>query len=70
MINRTSVTVLAAITLVCFLTAGLIQNDHEGVVQAIGDVAWFGFLLGFLLLIVVGVARFARWIGARSSSAR
>lgn len=70
MINRTNVTVLAVFTLVCFFTAGLIQNDHEGVVQAIGDVAWFGFLLGFLLLVVVGVSRLVRWLGTRGSSAR
>lgn len=70
MINRTSVTVLAVFTLVCFFTAGIVGNDNDGVVQAIGDVAWFGFLLGFLLLVVVGVSRLVRWVGARSSSTR
>lgn len=70
MINRRNVVALAVFTLVCFVAAGIIENDHDGVVQAIGDVAWFGFLLGALLLIVVGVARLARWAGARGGSAR
>ncbi len=70
MITRRNTIVLAIVTAVCFVTAGLLGNDHTGFVQAVADVAWFGFLLGVLLLVVVGVARLARWAGARGASAR
>lgn len=70
MITRRNTIILAVFTAVCFVTAGVTGNDGEGVVQVIGDIAWFGLLLGGLLLIVVGVARLARWAGARGASAR
>lgn len=69
MITRRNTITLAVITAVCFVTAGVLGNHHEGLRQAVADVAWFGFLLGMLLLIVVGVARLARWFGARGASA-
>lgn len=69
MITRRNTIALAVITAVCFATAGVLGNHHEGLRQAVADVAWFGFLLGMLLLIVVGVARLARWFGARGASA-
>lgn len=69
MITRRNTIALAVITAVCFVTAGVLGNHHEGLRQAVADVAWFGFLLGMLLLIVVGVARLARWFGARGASA-
>ncbi|HMS61279.1 MAG TPA: hypothetical protein PKD63_03295 [Solirubrobacteraceae bacterium] len=70
MITRRNTIILAVFTAICFVIAGVTGNDGEGVVQVIGDIAWFGLLLGGLLLIVVGVARLARWAGARGASAR
>ena len=69
MITRRNTLILVAFTAVCFVTAGIIKNDHHGVVQVIGDIAWFGLLLGALLLIVVGVARLARWFSAKARAA-
>ena len=73
MITRRNILVLAAVTASCLLVAGLIGQDDNGTVTGpIGDVAWFAFLLGALLLVVVGVARLARWfrVRARAVSAR
>ncbi len=70
MITRRNTIILAVFTAVCFVTAGLVGNDNDGAVQVVGDVAWFGFLLGALLLIVVGIARLVRWAGARGTAAR
>ena len=68
MITKRNVLLLSVFTAVCFATAGIIGNDEEGALQAIADVAWFGFLLGLLLLVVVGVARLGRWVGRRASA--
>ena len=70
MITRRNTIILAVFTAVCSVTAGVLGNDNEGAVQAIADIAWFGLLLGGLLLIVIGVARLARWAGTRGASAR
>lgn len=68
MITKRNVLILAAFTAVCCLTAGIIGNDESGALASVADVAWFGFLLGLLLLAVVGVARLGRWIGRRASA--
>ena len=70
MITRRNTIILAVFTAVCFVTAGMLGNDHDGVVQAIADIAWFGLLLGALLLIVIGAARLVRWVSARGAAAR
>jgi uncharacterized membrane protein YbhN (UPF0104 family) len=70
MITRRNTIILAVFTAVCFVTAGIVKNDHDGVVQAIGDIAWFGLLLGGLLLIVIAVARLVRWVGTRGAAVR
>lgn len=70
MITRRNTIALAIFTAVCFVTAGLIGNDNDGAVQVVGDVAWFGLLLGGLLLVVIGIARLARWAGTRGTAAR
>ncbi len=69
MITRRNTLILLAVTVVCFAVAGILGNHHDGVRQAVADVAWFGFLIGALLLIVVGVARLARWFSARARAA-
>lgn len=70
MITRRNTIILAVFTAVCFVTAGVLGNDNEGLTQTVADIAWFGLLLGGLLLIVVGIARLARWAGARSAASR
>jgi predicted transporter len=70
MITRRNTIILAAFTAVCFVVAGLLGNDNEGAVQALADVAWFGLLLGALLLLVIGVARLTRWAAGRKATAR
>ena len=69
MITRRNTLILAAVTVLCFGVAGILGNNHHGLRQAIADVAWFAFLLGLLLLVVVGVARLARWFAARARAA-
>lgn len=70
MITRRNTIILAVFTAVCFVTAGVLGNDRDGALQVIADVSWFGLLLGGLLLIVVGIARLARWAGARGAASR
>ncbi len=69
MITRRNTLFLVAVTVVCFATAGVLGNHNHGIRQAIADVAWFGFLLGLLLLVVVGIARLARWFSSRARAA-
>ena len=60
MLTRKSFAILAAITLVCFVVAGIVGQHHHGVVQAIGDIAWTGLLIGIFLLIVGSVVVLVR----------
>lgn len=55
MVTRRTLAGLAILTLICFAVAGIIGQHRHGVVMAIGDIAWNGFLLGLLLLIVGSV---------------
>jgi hypothetical protein len=52
MVTRRSLGGLAVLTLVLFAIAGVVGNGHHGLVQAIGDVAWNGFLVCLLFLVV------------------
>ena len=52
MITRKALVALAIFTLVCFAVAGLMGQHHHGVREVTGDIAWNGFLLGLLLLVV------------------
>jgi hypothetical protein len=52
MVTRRSLGALAVVTLVLFATAGLIGNHHHGAVGVISDIAWLGFLICLLLLVV------------------
>lgn len=52
MVTRRSLGALAVVTLVLFAIAGLIGNHQHGAVGVISDVAWFGFLISLLLLVV------------------
>jgi hypothetical protein len=66
MITRKALIGLAIFTLVCFAVAGIIGNHRHGFVMAIGDVAWFGMLLGLLFLVVgsaTAIVRSRRRVG-------
>ncbi len=63
MVTRKSLAALAVLTLVLFAIAGVVGQDRHGVVQAIGDVAWLGFLLGLLFLLVGSVVVIVRGRG-------
>lgn len=69
MIDRRNILILAGFTLVCFATAGIVGNHHPGLRGVVGDISWFGFLLGLLLLIVIGGARLVRRL-SRSGASR
>jgi hypothetical protein len=56
MVTRRSLAVLAVATLVLFAVAGVIGNHRHGAVGTVGDVAWFGFLLSLVLLVVASAA--------------
>jgi hypothetical protein len=45
-----------AVAVVVFLVIAFPVGDkHQGVLGVVGNVTWYGFLLSFLLLIVLGV---------------
>jgi hypothetical protein len=52
MVTRRSLGALALATLVLFAAAGLIGNHRHGAVAVISDIAWFGFLICLVLLVV------------------
>ena len=69
MINRRALIGLAIFTLACFTVAGIVGNHHHGLRQAVGDVAWNGFLLGLLLTLVASVVVIVRSTRARARRA-
>lgn len=57
--------VAAVVTAVCFLLAGAVGQNQDGwagdaLPQWLGNIAWFGFLLGLLATIVLGIALLVR----------
>jgi branched-subunit amino acid permease len=60
MINRKALVGLATFTLVCFGIAAAVGNNHHGLRQAVGDIAWNGMLIGILLTIVLSVVVIVR----------
>jgi cytochrome c oxidase assembly factor CtaG len=70
MVTRKSLAVLAGVTLVLFGIAGLIgQHPDEKALDVIGTIAWNGFLLGLLLLIVGSVLVIVRSTRGRTRRA-
>jgi hypothetical protein len=63
MITRKSLGALAVVTLLLFASAAALGNHHHGVRQAAADVAWNGFLLGLLLLVIGSVLVLVRTRG-------
>ncbi len=60
MVTRKSLTLLAGTTLALLATAGIIGNTRHHALKVIADVAWWGFVLCFVFLIVASVATIAR----------
>jgi hypothetical protein len=60
MITRKSLTVLAAITVVLFAIAATIGTNHHGAVNVISRIAWFGFLVCALFLVLASIATIIR----------
>ena len=60
MVTRKSLALLAGTTLVLFAVSGIIGNHHHGALNTIATVAWWGFLLCALFLIVASVATIVR----------
>jgi len=60
MVTRKSLALLAGITLALFAVAGIIGNHQHGVLNVIANVAWYGFLICALFLIVTSVATLVR----------
>jgi hypothetical protein len=61
MVTRKALVLLAGITLVLFAVAGVIGNHHHGALNVIATIAWWGFLLCALFLIVASVATIVRY---------
>ncbi len=66
MINRRNYLILASLTLVLFVTAGLIGGGRD-VLWIVDDIIWFGFLACTLLLVVMTVAVLVRAVSGRGS---
>lgn len=60
MVTRKSLALLAGGTLVLFAVSGIIGNHHHGALNVIATIAWWGFLLCALFLIVASVATIVR----------
>lgn len=60
MVTRRTLGALAVLTLVLFAVAGVVGQHRHGAVQLLGDIAWNGFLLGALFLIVGSVVVIVR----------
>jgi hypothetical protein len=52
MVTRRLLGALAVVTLVLFAAAGLLGNHNHGAVGVLSDIAWLGFLICLLLLVV------------------
>ena len=60
MITRKSISVLAGITLILMAVAGILGTNHHGVVNVISRIAWFGFLVCALFLVLASIATIVR----------
>jgi NAD/NADP transhydrogenase alpha subunit len=60
MVTRKSLSLLAGTTLVLFAVAAIIGNHRHGALMTIANIAWYGFILCALFLIVASVATIVR----------
>ncbi|HSS09866.1 MAG TPA: hypothetical protein VLL25_08285 [Acidimicrobiales bacterium] len=56
MVTRKSLGLLAAVTVVLFAISGIIGNHQHGALRVIANVAWWGFVVGALMLLSASVA--------------
>lgn len=61
----------AVVTVLCFVVASAVGQDQDGwagdaLPQWLGNITWFGFLLGLLATLVLGVALLAKRLTHRS----
>lgn len=45
----------SAVTVIAFLIAGIAGNHHPGLRGALGDIAWFTFMVGLLLVVALSI---------------
>jgi len=60
---------LGLLTVVLFVLAGLFQSATSGAPMLVGDLAWFGFLLSLVALLVVLVSVGIRALHRRAARA-
>ncbi|MEA2291203.1 MAG: hypothetical protein QOF17_223 [Solirubrobacteraceae bacterium] len=68
MVTRRSLGALAVLTLVLFAISAAVGNHHHGLRQVVADIAWNGFLLCLLFLLVGSVFVLVRTRGRLSRS--
>ena len=56
MVTRKALALLTGITLALFAIAGIIGNHQHGTLRVIANIAWWGFVLGVLILLSASVA--------------
>lgn len=65
--------IAAIVTVVCFLVAGAVGQDQDGwagnaLPQWLGNIAWFAFLLGLLITLVLALVGLVRRFTRRSAT--
>ncbi len=60
MVTRKSLTLLTGITFALLAVAGVIGNHQHGVLNVIANIAWWGFVVCALVLILTSVATIHR----------
>jgi hypothetical protein len=65
--------IAAVVTVICFLVAGAVGQDQDGwagdaLPQWLGNVAWFGLLVGIVVTVVLGVLLLVTRLRGRSTS--
>lgn len=60
--NAALIILLAAVDVALFMLSGVkrYKNAHHGTDYVISEIVWFGFVLGALTLIVIGVVALVR----------
>jgi hypothetical protein len=55
------------ITVVAFCLSGVLRHARHGIGLVVGDIAWFGFLLALLALLILGALSVVAAIRRRST---